>query len=66
MRDLLALEKWNLKFLYLIISIYFLGIHNSITHRDANNKKAIKASWKAPEDYEGVVTFKYSIGKSNF
>jgi hypothetical protein len=34
------------------------GIHNSITHRTSDEKKSIKAEWKAPDDFEGEVYFK--------
>ena len=37
------------------------GRHNSITHRNGENKKSIKAIWKVPNDYEGPITFRYSF-----
>lgn len=36
------------------------GIHNSITHRNSNPKTSIKARWKAPQDFEGEVYFRFS------
>ena len=37
------------------------GIHNSITHRSSTDKKSIKAEWRAPDDFDGSVFFKYSF-----
>ena len=34
------------------------GIHNSITHRNSEDKKAVKATWTAPSDFEGEVYFR--------
>jgi len=36
------------------------GIHNSITHRKSNPKFSVKAQWRAPANYEGVVMFRYT------
>ena len=37
------------------------GIHNSITHQSAEPKESIEAEWRAPEEFEGSVTFTYSV-----
>ena len=38
------------------------GIHNSITHINKDRKTRVDATWRAPDDFEGSVVFKYSLG----
>ena len=38
------------------------GIHNSITHINKERKSRVTATWRAPQDFEGEVVFKYSVG----
>ena len=38
------------------------GIHNSITHINKDRKTLVQATWRAPQDFEGSVVFKYSLG----
>ena len=38
------------------------GIHNTITHINKERKTLVEATWRAPDDFEGSVTFKYSLG----
>ena len=40
------------------------GIHNSITHINKERKSRVTATWRAPQDFEGEVVFKYSVGSS--
>ena len=40
------------------------GIHNSITHINKERKSRVTATWRAPQDFEGEVIFKYSVGSS--
>jgi len=37
------------------------GIHNSITHRDSTDKSGIKATWTAPDNFDGSIFFKFSF-----
>jgi len=39
------------------------GIHNSITHRKAQDKTSIRAQWMAPSDFEGDVIFRFTFLK---
>ena len=38
------------------------GIHNSITHINKDRETRVDATWRAPDDFEGSVVFKYSLG----
>ena len=40
------------------------GIHNSLTHRTSAAKSEVRAVWRAPNDFEGDVVFRFSALES--